>query len=527
MRPWRCPSPSPLPRRRGHLNQPRTTPRWPTPRRVWTYVTRNVTRRSVPPEILAIYRAVRNVRAAHTPTLERNEKAPARTRGLLRFDPRSVLPIVRVAVVVQRNRGTGGLAEVRAVVLILVGRDRVRRSAGFFCRLHLDVAVPVDAGTGRDELADDHVLLQTLQLVAAAVDRRIGQHSRGLLERRRRQPRVGRQRRLRDTHQHRATGRGLAALGNHPTVLGLELATFGQRAGQELRRARIDDRDATQHPPDDHLDVLVVDRHALSAVDLLDLLDEVDLHLAGTLDAKHLVRVGGAFHQLLAHLDVVAVGEQPLGAVVVLEHLQALTTGELVVDHFLATIVGNDGDLVEALALLEAHATGDVGARRLVPRNPGLEEFLHAGQTTHDVAATRNTALVERTHGQLRAGFADGLGGDDADRLADVDELARRHRTAVAHRAHAGTRRAGQHGTDLHLGDARREQRLDRRVAQVVAALDDHVALLVQRIGGQRPRVRGGFDVLIADQRLVLQLGQRDVDAALGLAIGLANDHVL
>src|SRR6476469_9851059 len=505
MRPWRCPSPSPLPRRRGHLNQPRTTPRWPTPRRVWTYVTRNVTRTfRTTRDFGDLSGGTERSRRTHADTRTQRE-APAQTRGLLRFDQRSVLPIIRVAVVVQRNRGTGGLAEVRAVVLILVGRDRVRRSAGFFCRLHLDVAVPVDAGTGRDELADDHVLLQTLQLVAAAVDRRIGQHSRGLLERRRRQPRVGRQRRLRDTHQYRATGRRLAALGNHPTVLGLELATFGQRAGQELRRARIDDRDATQHLPDDHLDVLVVDRHALSAVDLLDLLDEVDLHLAGTLDTKHLVRVGGAFHQLLAHLDVVAVGEQPLGAVVVLEHLQALTTGELVVDHFLATIVGNDGDLVEALALLEAHATGDVGDRRLVPRNPGLEEFLHAGQTTHDVAATRNTALVERTHGQLRAGFADGLGGDDADRLADVDELARRHRTAVAHRAHAGTRRAGQHGTDLHLGDARREQ----------------------RIGGQRPRVCGGFDVLIADQRLVLQFGQRDVDAALGLAVGLANDHVL
>src|ERR1700761_5194703 len=78
------------------------------------------------------------------------------------------LPIVGVAVVVQRNRSTGGLAEVRAVVLILVGRDRVRRSAGLLGRLNLDVAVPVDAGTGRDQLSDDHVLLQTLQLVDSA-----------------------------------------------------------------------------------------------------------------------------------------------------------------------------------------------------------------------------------------------------------------------------------------------------------------------------------------------------------------------
>ena len=266
--------------------------------------------------------------------------------------------------------------------------------------------------------------------------------------------------------------------------------------------------------------MLVVDRHALSAVDLLDLLDEVDLHLARALDTQHLVRIGRAFHQLLAHLDVVAVGEQPLGAVVVLEHLQALTTGELVVDHFLATVIRDDGDLVEALALLELHASGDVGDRRLVPRHTGLEQLLHARQTTGDVATAGDATLVERTHGQLRAGLADGLRGDDADRLADVDELARRHRAAVAHRAHAGARRTGQHRADLHLGDARGQQRLDRRVAQVVTALDDHVALLVDRVGGQRPRVGGRLDVLIANQRLVrLQLGQRDVDAALGLAV--------
>ena len=148
--------------------------------------------------------------------------------------------------------------------------------------------------------------------------------------------------------------RGLPALGDHPTVLGLEFATLGQRAGQELRRARVDDRDATQHLPDDHLDVLVVDRHTLSAVNLLDLLDEVDLHLAGALDTQHLVRVRGAFHQLLAHLDVVAVGKQPLRAVLVLEHLQpTVALGELVVDDFLPTVVRDDGDLVERVGLLE------------------------------------------------------------------------------------------------------------------------------------------------------------------------------
>ena len=261
--------------------------------------------------------------------------------------------------------------------------------------------------------------------------------------------------------------------------------------------------DATQHLPDDHLDVLVVDRHTLGPVDLLDLLDEVDLHLAGALDAQHLVRVGRALQQLLADLDVVAVGEQTLRAVVVLEHLQPLAPGELVVHDLFAPVVGNDGDLVELVALLQTDPPGDVGDRGTVTRNAGLEQLLHAGQTTDDVLTAGHTTLVEGTHRQLRAGLTDGLRGHDADGLADVDQLAGRHRTAVAHRADAGARRAGQHGADLHLGDACGEQRVDRRVTQVVPTLDDDVAVGVDRIGGQRPRVGGGLDVLIADQRAV------------------------
>ena len=171
--------------------------------------------------------------------------------------------------------------------------------------------------------------------------------------------------------------------------------------------------------------------------------------------------------------------------------------GELVVDDFLATVVGDDGDLVEALGLVELHPTGDVRDRRLVARHAGLEQLLHAGQTAGDVLT--DTALVEGAHGQLRAGLADGLRGHDADRLADVDQLAGRHRTAVAHRTHAGAGRAGQHRANLDLGDARRQQRIDRRVTEIVTPLDDDVALLVDGVGGQSPRVRRGLDVRVAD----------------------------
>ena len=98
----------------------------------------------------------------------------------------------------------------------------------------------------------------------------------------------------------------MTALGDHTAVLGLEPAALDQLAGQQLRVAGLDDRHAAQHLPDDDLDVLVVDRHALRVVDLLHFADQVDLDRALAEDAQHVVRVGGTHGQLLADLDVVA-----------------------------------------------------------------------------------------------------------------------------------------------------------------------------------------------------------------------------
>ena len=94
-----------------------------------------------------------------------------------------------------------------------------------------------------------------------------------------------------DTHQHRATRCGLAALADDRTVGRLELDALHQRTGQELRRARLDDLHAAQHLAHDRLDVLVVDRHTLAPVHLLDLVDEVDgRHRRGPMTREDLVR---------------------------------------------------------------------------------------------------------------------------------------------------------------------------------------------------------------------------------------------
>ena len=69
--------------------------------------------------------------------------------------------------------------------------------------------------------------------------------------------------------------------------------------------------------------------------------------------------------------------------------------------------------------------------------------------------AGRRAADVERPHRELRAGFADGLRGDDADGLAELDQAAGREVAAVAMDADAVLAFAGEHRADAHALNAR------------------------------------------------------------------------
>ena len=132
-----------------------------------------------------------------------------------------------------------------------------------------------------------------------------------------------------------------------------------------------------------------------------------------------------------------------------------------------------------------------------------------------------DAAGVERTHGQLRAGLADGLGGDDADGGADVDRTARGKVPTVALLAHAMLGMAGHDRADGDFLDARGlhgDKLIDG--GDVVVALHDHGAV-------------GALDVLeqaAADEVLVqlaLLVVQRVRDSHVGAAINLVHDDVL
>ena len=131
------------------------------------------------------------------------------------------------------------------------------------------------------------------------------------------------------------------------------------------------------------------------------------------------------------------------------------------VGDLVAAVVRGDDDLLGLLGLLDTDAAGRLRDRGDTLGRTRLEELDDTRQTLGDVV-TGHTTGVEGTHRQLGAGLTDGLGGDDADRLTDVDQLAGGQRTAVAEGAGADRGLAGQDRAGLDLLDARVDERVDR-----------------------------------------------------------------
>src|SRR5437870_1120192 len=244
-------------------------------------------------------------------------------------------------------------------------------------RQHLDSGVVREPCARRDQPPDDDVLLETAQLVRLARDGRLGEHARGLLERRGRDEAVGRQRGLRDAEQHGLRRGGALALRDDPLVLLLEPELVHELAHDELRVADLFDPDASEHLADDDLDVLVVDRDALEAVDLLHLVHEVALQLAVAEHRQVVVRVGRPVHERLARPHAVA-----------LVDADVLAARDQVLARL--AIVGADDDLTHAFhEATHLDAAVDLGDDRLLLRLARLEQLRHARQAAGDVLGLR------------------------------------------------------------------------------------------------------------------------------------------
>ncbi len=221
-------------------------------------------------------------------------------------------------------------------------------------------------------------------------------------------------------------------------VVGLgEFEAVDELPGQVVGVALLVDPHLLEHLAHDQLDVLVVDVHALGLVDLLDLLDEVHLGLGAPADGQQLVRIHRALVELLAGFDLLAASET--NSRVRLGKAWRCSSPE---SSVITTVSALSVSSIDTDAVL-------LGDFRQALRTARLEQLDHARQAVRDVRAG-DAAGVERTHGQLRAGLADRLRGDDADRVADLGERAGGHRAAVAGLAHAAGRLALEHRAHRH-----------------------------------------------------------------------------
>ena len=224
-----------------------------------------------------------------------------------------------------------------------------------------------------DQATDDDVLLQATQVVALAHDGRLGQHPGGFLEGSRRDERVGGQRGLGDAQQDVFIRRRQLAFVVHLVGGIQELAALDLLAHDEVGAARCGDDHATQHLANDHLDVLVVDLHALQSVDVLHLVHDVARQRLDAQQAQDVVRIGRAVHDHLALVDHLTIVHQ---------HVLLFRDQELV---GVAVQVGDDQTLLALGVLAERDRTGDLCQHAGILGRTGFEQLGHPRQTPGNV----------------------------------------------------------------------------------------------------------------------------------------------
>ena len=195
-------------------------------------------------------------------------------------------------------------------------------------------------------------------------------------------------------------------------VLVFEIERFHRFPFQEFGVAGFHDLDLLQHLANDHLDVLVVDRHALQSIDLLDFLNEVIRQRFDAENGEDVLRRGVAVEQVIALLHEVA-----------FLHRNVLALRDHVLDRLEAFVFRHNAQAALVLVVLaELDAAVAFRDDRVILRTARFEQFRHARQTARDVA---------------------GLG---AARRHTREVLARRHFIAVGDRENGADRqRVGLH----------------------------------------------------------------------------------
>src|SRR5713226_4784085 len=261
-----------------------------------------------------------------------------------------------------------------------------RSGCGHF-RQQLDAAVVLETRASGNEAAHDDVFLEAAEIVHLAGDRRFGEDAGGLLEAGGGDERVGRERRLGYAEEQRASRCGTATVSDYAVVLFAEAELVHLLLEEERGVADVFDLDPAHHLPRDRLDVLVVDVHALKAVNLLNCVHQVGLRELFAEDGQQVVQVERAVDQSLTGLDVVAFLHVDVHAT-----RNRIFLGSLAVFAF-------DVDFAHALGdFAIAHRAIDFADDRGILGLAGLEELHNARETASDVFGLGGFARDFREH---------------------------------------------------------------------------------------------------------------------------------
>ena len=202
-----------------------------------------------------------------------------------------------------------------------------------------------------------------------------------------------------------------------------------------------------------------------------------------------------------------------------------------VVDHQMRAVGNAVGRPLAAVHVDDRHLAvaghGDAPAARVHDRRQvaKLDRAVHRGLEVRGLVELGGAADVEGPHRQLRAGLADRLGGDHADRLADIDRRAAGEIASVAFAADAMLALADQRRADLDRLDADLVDPRGRGLVDQLAFLRQHVAgLAVDDILG-----RGAAEDALAergDHRAALD-DRAHLERIVGPAILLDDDAIL
>ena len=265
--------------------------------------------------------------------------------------------------------------------------------------------------------------------VAPALDRRLGEHPGGLLERRRRQPRVGGQRRLGDPHE---LGTTLGRLPCPPRrAAGSCRRTRGRRPSRPGRNCESPGSDTAT-------------RRSIWRTITSTCLSWID-----TPCSRYTFCTSSTRYCWVSRMPLISriffgssgVFSSPMSrSPAATSWPVARPRGAPAATRRSSSSVPSSATMVtirSPFSFSPMRTTPEISARTAAPfGRAGLEQLDDAGQTVGDVL-TGDTTGVERPHGQLRAGLADRLGGDDADRLAEVDEACRWRASCRSTAAHA------------------------------------------------------------------------------------------